>query len=299
MKTMKKVLSVLLTVSMLFALGTVAFAENGPYADEESMASIALVDIISVQDSEEEEPDTKYIWAKSADELIETVSGVSYDEATNTLTIEDVNMPDYCLYAFDMGNDFKVNVVGDNNLAAVCAMAFEWTSGLEICGDGKLALNAERELEDVPLTVLDNGSDSSIAIGSQVTLSIGIYDYVECPAISIIGTTNKNNAIIINGVADNELHFESEYYEDFGIYAHLAGPADDTLVIAPQTTAPALGDVNCDGKVSIADARLVLKTVAGLTMLTEPQKKAADLNNDGKISIVDARLILRTVADAA
>lgn len=298
MKTMKKVLAVLLTVSMLFALGTVAFAENGPYADEESRASIALVDIMAAL-NEDEDADTIYVWAKSAEELVDEVAGVTYDEATNTLTIEDIDMPDYALYAFDMGNDFKINVVGENSLAAICAMAFNWTAGLEISGNGKLAVNAKRELDDAPISVLAGLSDGKLVIGSQVTLSIGINDYTYYPAFAVLDTTNKDNAIVINGVADNELHFESEYDKDFEVYAHLAGPADDTLVIAPQTTAPALGDVNGDGKVSIADAKLVLKTVAGLTMLTESQKQVADINNDGKISIVDARGILRIVAYAA
>jgi N-acetyl-anhydromuramyl-L-alanine amidase AmpD len=54
-----------------------------------------------------------------------------------------------------------------------------------------------------------------------------------------------------------------------------------------------LGDVDGDGKVTAADARLVLRAAVGLEILTGDALKAADLNKDGKITAADARLILR------
>lgn len=295
MKTMKKVLSVLLTVSMLFALVTVAFAENGPYNDPESVAYIALADVITAT----EEPDMKYIWAKNATELVEAVPGVSYDEATNTVTIENVNMPKYAIICTDMGNDFKVNVVGENNLAAVCAMAWDWTAGLEITGNGKLTLNAERTLDDAPVSVYAGLSDGGIVIGNQVTLNIGITDPVELPAFAVLDTTKKTDSIVINGSADKKLLYTSEMIdEETNTYVALAGPEENTLVIAPQTTAPTVGDVNGDGDISIVDAKLVLQSIAGTTLFTAPQKQAADVKADGKISIADAKAILKIIANA-
>lgn len=52
-------------------------------------------------------------------------------------------------------------------------------------------------------------------------------------------------------------------------------------------------DVNCDGKVNAADARLALRYSAKLETLSMIQQLAADLNNDNKITAADARLILR------
>lgn len=57
-----------------------------------------------------------------------------------------------------------------------------------------------------------------------------------------------------------------------------------------------LGDINGDGKLSIADAKFVLQSIAGSKKLDKEQTKAADLNKDGKISIVDAKYILQVVA---
>ena len=57
-----------------------------------------------------------------------------------------------------------------------------------------------------------------------------------------------------------------------------------------------LGDVDGNMKLSIADAKMILKNVSGLRALTDSQVEAAELSGDGKVSIVDAKLILRSIA---
>ena len=56
-----------------------------------------------------------------------------------------------------------------------------------------------------------------------------------------------------------------------------------------------LGDVNQDGRVTAADARLALRRAVGLETYAEGsvQFLAADVNFDGKITASDARKILR------
>jgi len=58
----------------------------------------------------------------------------------------------------------------------------------------------------------------------------------------------------------------------------------------------ALGDVNGDGAVKAADARLALRYSAKLEELSENQIKAADVDNSGKVTASDARKILRVSA---
>lgn len=62
------------------------------------------------------------------------------------------------------------------------------------------------------------------------------------------------------------------------------------------TSADGSADVNGDGIVSIADAKLVLKYIAGSAKLSNTQKKAADLNNSNSITIADAKIILQIIA---
>lgn len=57
-----------------------------------------------------------------------------------------------------------------------------------------------------------------------------------------------------------------------------------------------MGDVDMDGKVSAADARIVLRAAAKLITLTMEQEELADVDWDGKITANDARLLLRVVS---
>ena len=56
------------------------------------------------------------------------------------------------------------------------------------------------------------------------------------------------------------------------------------------------GDVNADGRISLFDAKLVLRSVAEMTTLDEQQVWAADMNCDGAVSVADAKSILVYIA---
>lgn len=57
--------------------------------------------------------------------------------------------------------------------------------------------------------------------------------------------------------------------------------------------APALGDVDSNGKVTAKDARMILRHAAKLEMLDDSLLPVADVNGDDKITAADARLVLR------
>ncbi len=67
-------------------------------------------------------------------------------------------------------------------------------------------------------------------------------------------------------------------------------------VIPALTEEILLGDVNGDGKVNAADARLALRISAKIDVADEKTFKAADFNKDGVITALDARAILRKAA---
>lgn len=54
-----------------------------------------------------------------------------------------------------------------------------------------------------------------------------------------------------------------------------------------------MGDVDGDGKITSADARIALRAAVGMENLTDKQKMAADMDGDGNITTSDARDILR------
>ena len=53
------------------------------------------------------------------------------------------------------------------------------------------------------------------------------------------------------------------------------------------------GDLDGDGAVTAADARICLRASSRLVNLTEEQKSAADVDEDGSVTAADARIILR------
>lgn len=67
-------------------------------------------------------------------------------------------------------------------------------------------------------------------------------------------------------------------------------------VIFASADAPALGDVNNDGKITASDARTTLRASAKLEELTEEQLEIADVDFNDRVSAADARIILRVSA---
>lgn len=67
-----------------------------------------------------------------------------------------------------------------------------------------------------------------------------------------------------------------------------------SLAFSAQAFAAAVGDVNADGKVSIADAVALSKYLTGQTQ-TLSDAAAADLNADGRLNVVDLTLLKRQI----
>ncbi|MBR4428391.1 MAG: hypothetical protein IKS78_03450, partial [Clostridia bacterium] len=67
----------------------------------------------------------------------------------------------------------------------------------------------------------------------------------------------------------------------------------DGAAIEKKGTRLMLGDIDADGRVTTADARLALRYAVKLQSFTKVQKLAADVDMNRTISVVDARTILR------
>ncbi|MBR3869505.1 MAG: dockerin type I repeat-containing protein [Clostridia bacterium] len=74
----------------------------------------------------------------------------------------------------------------------------------------------------------------------------------------------------------------------------------EVVVLDEREETPAVstikGDVDLNGKITAADARLALRKSAKIQTLSSEQMKNADVNGDGVVSATDARLILRYTA---
>lgn len=108
----------------------------------------------------------------------------------------------------------------------------------------------------------------------------------------LVSASGVKTAVVIN--ADGEI-LENDAAVPNGAY--LATMYEGFVVDKVQFCV--MEDVNCDGKVNAADARLALRQAAKLEQLDGVRFIAADVNKDNKVTAADARLILRKPARLA
>lgn len=102
---------------------------------------------------------------------------------------------------------------------------------------------------------------------------------------------------IVYYVASDGLKKMNSYYENGMIWFETDHFSAYALVDeSSEKPSYAMGDVNGDGKITAADARLVLRVSAKLDKLSQEAMAVADATKDNKITAADARLILRVSA---
>ena len=90
-----------------------------------------------------------------------------------------------------------------------------------------------------------------------------------------------------------EILGDTIYLTTYTVDGNRASKIDSVSI---KKSATDIGDLNFDGKVTAADARLILRSSAQLQILTKAQMSVADINGDGKVNALDARLALRKAA---
>jgi hypothetical protein len=202
MKKTQKIFALLLAFCL--AAGTVmpVMAGNGPNTGEYSMAWILLH-----RPGEDGNTVTDMIWSQDEEEDIQTVEGISYELSSNTLTLNNVNLQNACLITNEMGDDFKVNLVGDNHLDAVIIWGDGYGGTLELTGNGSLTLNEELN-EGSPVILYAESASAAFIVDSSVTLNI-YKKNSDTPAIVVNDTRLAENAIVFKGKTQGDLGIDS------------------------------------------------------------------------------------------
>lgn len=111
------------------------------------------------------------------------------------------------------------------------------------------------------------------------------------PTESTAGTTNGDYVFVpsethkADETTTRKTEIETQSKTNIVIY-----PSNETM------TSRKTGDVNDDGKITAADARLILRAAAGIQVLSGDAADAADVNGDSVITAKDARSVLRYAA---
>ncbi len=174
-------------------------AEKGP-ADGKHTAEITLVS----RDKE----DLKFIYLSGI--LLNTdFKGITYDKPSNTLTFKNVELSKdnthYSLTIANMGEDFKLNVVGHNSLDYLSLESIGYNTGCTITGPGTLDLGY--------LDISSDGSKMNVVIDNMVTFNADSakMGYENLPAVKVsskIPLTEMESMIQVLGKTADQLVFE-------------------------------------------------------------------------------------------
>ena len=200
---MKKIISLLLAAVLLISLCTVtAFAQNGPMEDSESgMGGGARAGFSSFS-----APEVSYVVINKVDglEIDNTAfAGATYDKASNTLTLTDVDAADRSLFIWYMGDDFRLRVEGDCRVGVIYVydQFGVYNTNLNITGTGSLTVNEDRQAE-YAIGIWSEGEDvwSRLAIDDSVTLHLyAAEDGEDIICNMYTGTTDAAEAISVGG----------------------------------------------------------------------------------------------------
>lgn len=124
---------------------------------------------------------------------------------------------------------------------------------------------------DKEYKVTGTGSTLNVRSGPDTSYSI-VGSYKDDTILK--ATKLSDNWVFVNNKGWCSLNYLKEYIEE-------------------KKSDPVPGDIDGDGKVTSADARLAMRASVNLETLTDEQKKNADVDGDGKVTSADARTIMR------
>lgn len=163
MKRWKKMMAFCFAFLMAFVMfGSSVEAANGPNEQDWSSAYIVI-------DDGSANPKQLYNANKSV--TISTVKNISYDKKTNTLTLNGYQEAEKRIVANEMGDDFKVKVVGNNQIQGIAVWGYSYGGSLTLEGNGSLEINKNR-VQGEPISLMAEEANAQFKVKQGVTLKV-------------------------------------------------------------------------------------------------------------------------------
>ena len=99
------------------------------------------------------------------------IDGVSYEKASNTLTLNQYKNADNYIATNMMGDDFKIRLIGENEISSIVAYGDAWGGSVTICGDGSLTVNPKKQ-EDYGVRLYAEGTASVLSVENTCNVTI-------------------------------------------------------------------------------------------------------------------------------
>ncbi len=214
-------MATLMFLTLLMPLSV--FAENGPYpvdwenVTEENLESIEIISMISLMDYNTYE--FGYLYPEfMAEGMPVKKTGISYDVKTNTLTLNNYK-GDEMLVMSAMGDDFKINVLGYNEIGCIGSIDMGWGGSITITGNGVLEVNKYKTYPSaISMDISGTGcgffkTEESVAVSLVGNIDTEL-DEAE-PTIYIAGSkeADTSKVIMLNGDVKVSEECKKESYE--------------------------------------------------------------------------------------
>lgn len=148
-----------------------------------------------------------------------SIDGMSYDRETNTLTLNNYKNKTAGIATNMMGDDFKINLIGDNEIGGIGSYGDAWGGSINICGNGSLVINADRA-GDYGVAFFAEGTNSVLSVAD--TCNVTIYSGSKAVVYTSDNITDKpirDNGTLKENVTYNVSHplqissLYARYYE--------------------------------------------------------------------------------------
>lgn len=163
MKHFKKVSLMLAVLCMWVGCVMTVQAANGPNTGEYSAAYINIYDRGGTN--------TNHFVYVTGSQKAETVKGAVYDKKTNTLTLTNYKHPTMSIEANEMGDDFKIKLVGDNQIKSLIVWGYGYGGSVEILGDGTLTINKNKG-KNCGITMQPEGTKAVLKVSGKAVVDV-------------------------------------------------------------------------------------------------------------------------------
>lgn len=148
-----------------------------------------------------------------------SIDGMSYDRESNTLTLNNYKSSTTVIVTNMMGDDFKINLVGDNEIGSIGSYGDAWGGSINISGNGTLVINADKS-DDYGVAFFAEGTNSVLSVAD--TCNVTIYSGSKAVVYTSDNQTDKpikDNGTLKENVTYNVSHplqisqLYARYYE--------------------------------------------------------------------------------------
>lgn len=219
MRNYKKIGAFLLSALLAASSVVPVQAANGPASSANNGCAYIYAEQNSVGGYEFNDASAEWEFSSPKHDF----SGLDYDRSTNTLTMTDFVGTEISTNM--MGDDFKIKLVGNNELKSMTFFGYGYGGSVTFCGDGTLTITGTSYYGQ-GISLQAEESSATLAVTEAATIHIVAPadnqdgDDYEAVLVFESNAKDKLNAQVIEGQREDIPIYCTDmgYYEEMGIY---------------------------------------------------------------------------------